>query len=670
MKPPCAARRICGVMILIAGLAASTAGSRADESIPLQTLQDIKSATVFIKVELGKFGKTGSGFVLQVNGETGYIVTNHHVIDTSTDPQTGKSVKGTNPVPTITLVFDSGTPKERLARATVVAADADRDLAILKVLLKQLPKPIDTAQTPKVVETTPVFVCGFPFGGKLATGNKGNPAISIGKASVSSLRSDDFGNLVAVQLDGALNPGNSGGPVVDSQGRLVGIAVATIVGSGVGFAIPAQDLKAVLNGQAGTANIRTRSLPGNEVEITIEVNLIDPMNKIKSASLYVVSAIHFKTKPGPNDKGEWGPLPGARKVEMRVAAGKATATFKLTEAEQKLPMYQTSFVNGEGKTVVTEPGLLVPPLLPPKVVVVKPASPPGNPMAKANPETKTTPAPMPEGKLAPKPEAKPGPKPTPPNNSVASLPPKPMLDDATATLPPLPPDALPINTLNRFPEKYAGQVVTVRMKMHAGIVGYGDFLVLQVWNENGARPLNLEFTTSRDIFTQWGDEVPGGDKTYWVNLTGKVDKKKDGRSYLVTVTKIELLDRAARVVKTMPSAPAGNGFSMLVLNRTPDKFLDKPVTFKAQLYPGFVGRGDYIELQVFNENGARPGNLAFTTSRDIAIQWTDEMPRADKAYVVQLTAQYDNKKNGSSYQFKVTRIEVLDPAGKVTRKFE
>ena len=106
--------------------------------------------------------------------------------------------------------------------------DPELDLAVLKVSgVKEMPEPIDYSHEPKLTETMPVYTFGFPFGEVLATGKAG-PAITVGKGSISSLRLDDKGNLALVQIDGALNPGNSGGPVVDTQGHLVGVAAATI----------------------------------------------------------------------------------------------------------------------------------------------------------------------------------------------------------------------------------------------------------------------------------------------------------------------------------------------------------------------------------------------------------------------------------------------------------
>ncbi len=92
--------------------------------------------------------------------------------------------------------------------------------------------PLDT---PKPSRDDGGLPFGFPFGKALST-TKGNPAVTVGKASVSSLRTGPDGGLAYVQIDGNLNPGNSGGPVVDAKGRLVGVAVATIKdGQGIGW---------------------------------------------------------------------------------------------------------------------------------------------------------------------------------------------------------------------------------------------------------------------------------------------------------------------------------------------------------------------------------------------------------------------------------------------------
>jgi serine protease Do len=136
-----------------------------DDTIPLKTLTDLKSATVFIKAEAGREAWSGSGFLMKVEGTTGYVVTNNHVA----------SASGKSPLkPVLTLVFWSGTRQEQAVRAQVLGTDPDRDLALLKCTgVKDLPTPVDLSQKPELVETMPVYVCGFPFGKSLST-TKGN----------------------------------------------------------------------------------------------------------------------------------------------------------------------------------------------------------------------------------------------------------------------------------------------------------------------------------------------------------------------------------------------------------------------------------------------------------------------------------------------------------------
>ena len=77
---------------------------RADESIPAKKLDELKAATVYVKVEGDKWAATGSGFLIQVDGETGLIATNHHVVATPPKCPAGK----------VSLVFWSGTKKEKV----------------------------------------------------------------------------------------------------------------------------------------------------------------------------------------------------------------------------------------------------------------------------------------------------------------------------------------------------------------------------------------------------------------------------------------------------------------------------------------------------------------------------------------------------------------------------
>jgi S1-C subfamily serine protease len=234
-------------------------------ALDLRTLDALKKASVFIKADSPAESSTGSGFVVHAEGDTVYVVTNHHVITPSPPGRADEDLPGRPgfpprprfprrpagfpavPVPpTLTVVFQSGSAGEQSARAEVVASDAADDLALLRVGgVRDVPRPIDWRRPPKLVETMPLYVLGFPFGEDLAVGDS-NPAITVSKGTVSSIRNDARGELAVVQIDGDLNPGNSGGPVVDASGRLVGVAVAKVENTKIGMAVPQTKLQRLL----------------------------------------------------------------------------------------------------------------------------------------------------------------------------------------------------------------------------------------------------------------------------------------------------------------------------------------------------------------------------------------------------------------------------------------
>jgi S1-C subfamily serine protease len=331
-------------------LAACAVPARADESIPVETLKEIKAATCFVKVDIGRATTkgSGSGFLVRVDGETGYVVTNHHVVVPPSDLKI--TVKG------VELVFNSGQKGERVVKAEVLASDPDADLAVLKISgVKDLPKPIDLSQKVELVETMGVFSFGFPFGEKLA--DKGNPAMTVGKGSVSSIRQNERGEAAIVQIDGELNPGNSGGPVVDGKGRLVGVAVAKIDKTHIGFAVSAEELARMLNGRPSSVDVKVVKVENGVAEVEVEVRFIDPFNKVKSAAVHYLRADKLKEKPQPDKQGVWAALDGSEKAEIKVENQKGSARLKIATEDKKSAAFafQSAYVNGDSKQVYAEP---------------------------------------------------------------------------------------------------------------------------------------------------------------------------------------------------------------------------------------------------------------------------------------------------------------------------
>src|SRR5262249_60929541 len=82
---PCPGERAMGrcLQLVLACVFISGPAFAADEGIPVKKLDELKAATVYVKVEAKEASATGSGFLILVEGETGYAVTNHHVAGVS-----------------------------------------------------------------------------------------------------------------------------------------------------------------------------------------------------------------------------------------------------------------------------------------------------------------------------------------------------------------------------------------------------------------------------------------------------------------------------------------------------------------------------------------------------------------------------------------------------------
>jgi len=351
--------------------------AKADESLPADTVQSLKNSTVYVKTEIGTLPMSGSGFVIQVTGDTALIATNHHVITKPKELRIGSFIPGlrgrdqftlrklqqalAKAEPAVSVVFNSGTPNEQVIKAEILGGLEEPDLAILKVSgVKAPPRPIEFRQTPKLVETMGLYILGFPFGDALAT-NKGNPAITIGKGSVSSVRLDAAGKLAKVQIDGALNPGNSGGPVVDSKGNLIGIAVQTIQGSNIGLAIPPAELAGVLEGRVGRPTIIVHPAEkGSAPTYEVVLPVVDPLKKLKFVSVQYVDGA------APIDAAKAGQpqlqlAPGSQSVNLTIADRVARAPLNLAStADQKARdvTVQASIVNEQGKPIHLEAQVL------------------------------------------------------------------------------------------------------------------------------------------------------------------------------------------------------------------------------------------------------------------------------------------------------------------------
>jgi WD40 repeat protein/S1-C subfamily serine protease len=296
----------------------SISTTTAQETLSIEKLKSLKAATAFIMVPHGNAMATGTAWVMKIEGDTAYLVTNNHVV--------ADAPKG-DVYPEVVAVFQSGTKDERSAQAEVLASQREPDLAILRVRgVKSLPKPIEMNSNEDIVETQSVFVLGFPFTG--LDGAK-HPPITVTRGAVSSIRDDGI-----VQLDTNLNPGNSGGPVVDVKGQLVGIAFARPRGqnesiTGIGLAIQPAALDLLLHGRISETAILDKTVTDGKAQVNFEVTLVDPMETIKT-----VTVIYVEGNTAPEDIQI---APTA--VKQEVAVKNQRATGKLTIETKTLGLH-------------------------------------------------------------------------------------------------------------------------------------------------------------------------------------------------------------------------------------------------------------------------------------------------------------------------------------------
>jgi serine protease DegQ len=181
----------------------------------------------------------GSGVIVSPDG---YILTNHHVVEAADE---------------IEVALADG----RTAKAAIVGTDPESDLAVVKIDLKNLPAmTFGRSESTRVGDV--VLAIGNPFGV--------GQTVTMGIVSAlgrSGLGINTFENFI--QTDAAINQGNSGGALVDSNGNLIGINSAILSRSGgsigIGFAIPTSLARQVLDQIIQTGSV-TRGWIGVEVQ--------------------------------------------------------------------------------------------------------------------------------------------------------------------------------------------------------------------------------------------------------------------------------------------------------------------------------------------------------------------------------------------------------------------
>jgi S1-C subfamily serine protease len=206
----------------------------------------------------------GSGFIID---KAGHILTNYHVIADARQVE-------------VTL------HNRKKYRATIVGTDRSHDLAVIQIKGTDL-APMVLGDSKNLQVGQKVYAIGNPFG------LSGTLTIGI----VSSIRSvqepDGMTIDEAIQTDAAINPGNSGGPLLNWHGEVIGIntMIASNVGqsAGIGFAIPINTAKAVLNDLVTLGRVRRPALGVRTIPISPE--LAEQMGLAADYGLLIVQVI-------------------------------------------------------------------------------------------------------------------------------------------------------------------------------------------------------------------------------------------------------------------------------------------------------------------------------------------------------------------------------------------
>jgi S1-C subfamily serine protease len=238
----------------------------------------------------------GSGFIYDVTGQI-VVITNYHVVNDAVN---------------ITITFANGN----VYPATVLGSDPYAELA---VLTSEAPEyeyfPLEIASSSSLHVGDPVMVVGTPYGltGSMSTGY----VSSLGR-TLSEETTGGFVIANVIQTTAALNPGNSGGPVLNYEGQVIGIATAIVEDSeGLGFAIPSNTILREINDLINIGSYVNHPWLGAQgVDMTYEI--ADAMN----ANVTYGWLITQVTSGGPSEKaGLQGGTKQVNIVDQRVIIG-------------------------------------------------------------------------------------------------------------------------------------------------------------------------------------------------------------------------------------------------------------------------------------------------------------------------------------------------------------
>ena len=205
-----------------------TTSELVETSISTSVDKVYSSTVIIMSYKDGKQVSTGTGFVYKKDKNKAYIMTNNHVIDKADS---------------VEVEFND---KDEKIKATILGGDAYSDIAVLTIAADKVEDVVELGVSDGLKLGDTIFTVGSPMGitykGTVTKGIVSGKERMI-EISVSNSSSTDY-YMNVIQIDAAVNPGNSGGPLCDVSGKVVGIISLKIVQDeveGMGFAIPIED---------------------------------------------------------------------------------------------------------------------------------------------------------------------------------------------------------------------------------------------------------------------------------------------------------------------------------------------------------------------------------------------------------------------------------------------
>jgi S1-C subfamily serine protease len=285
------ASRFRAIAAVLFCLLLGPAARAADDTLDAATLKKAKAAAVRLKVTLPDDSVVqGSGFF---GAGPNLVLTNAHVLGMLRE-ESRKPKK-------VEVIVNGGTDNEKTYTARVLGVDEGSDLGVLHVDEKNLPEPLGLAPgNVEVLETSTVFIFGYPFGEEL------NKAITVTKSTVSGMRKTHTG-YPQIQLAGGLHPGNSGGPILNAKGAVVGVAVSGLKGTQIHFAVPVGYVHGFLSGRTHRWFYGVPYRDGKAIKMPLTTMTYDPLNSVKFIRAEVWTGDSGPTRNGPKSRD---PLPG------------------------------------------------------------------------------------------------------------------------------------------------------------------------------------------------------------------------------------------------------------------------------------------------------------------------------------------------------------------------